>query len=215
MAKDTPAAEAGAPKKKGKKLILISGILVLALGGGGAGAWYFMRPADPNAEKAAEVEKPSQFLPLESFTVNLVGHDGAPQYLQAGLTLKLKHDVKVDAIKERMPEIRNRILLILSGKKATELLPVTGKQQLATELSNTVREIVGDAGGAKPAPKKAKAKAKAEEDEEATAEKDAENADEDAQAKARAKAEKKKKEKAAVEVAKNDIEVLFTSFIIQ
>src|SRR5688500_12654887 len=140
MAK-APAAEAEAPKKKGKKLILIAGVLVLALGGGGAGAWYFMRPAD-GADKAAEQEKPSQFLPLESFTVNLVPADGAPQYLQAGLTLKLKHDVKADAIKDRMPEIRNRILLILSGKKASELLPVAGKQQLATELSATVREIV-------------------------------------------------------------------------
>ena len=210
MAK-APAAEAEAPKKKGKKLILIAGVLVLALGGGGAGAWYFMRPAD-GAEKAAEVEKPSQFLPLESFTVNLMATDGAPQYLQAGLTLKLKHDVKADAIKERMPEIRNRILLILSGKKASELLPVAGKQQLAGELSATVREIVGDAGGVKPAPKKAKAKAKTEEESEETAEKDAD----EAEAKAKAKAKEEKKAKAdATELAKSNIEVLFTSFIIQ
>ena len=209
MAKDAPA-QADAPKKKGKKLILIAGILVLALGGGGAGAWYFMRPADPNAEKAAETEKPAQFLPLESFTVNLASNDGQPQFLQAGLTLKLKHDVKVDAIKERMPEIRNRMLLILSAKKASELLPVAGKQQLASELSDSVREIVGNAAASKP--KKA-SKPKAE-DEEAAAEKDAEGGDE-AEAKAKAKAEKKKKAKAAVEVAKNEIEVLFTSFIIQ
>ena len=214
MAKDAPAAEAEAPKKKGKKLILIAGVLVLTLGGGGAGAWYFMRPADSHADKAAEPEKPSQFLALESFVVNLVGNDGAPQYLQAGLTLKLKHDVKADAIKDRMPEIRNRILLILSGKKAADLLPVAGKQQLASELSATVREIVGDAAGGKPAPKKAKAKPKSEEESEETAaaEKDADESE--TKAKAKAKAEKKAKAE-ATEVAKNDIEVLFTSFIIQ
>lgn len=211
MAKGAPAAEADAPKKGKKKLILIAGVLVLALGGGGAGAWYFMRPADAESEKTAEPDKPSQFVPLESFTVNLLAADGSPQYLQAGLTLKLKHDVKADAIKERMPEIRNRILLILSGKKAAELLPVAGKQQLATELSATVRDIVGEAAiSAKPAPKKAKAKPKADEaeGEEETAEKDGE------ETKAKAKAEKKARP-AATEVAKNDIEVLFTSFIIQ
>ena len=215
MAKAAPAADAEAPKKKGKKLILIAGILVLTLGGGGAGAWYFMRPADAGGEKAAEAEKPAQFLPLESFTVNLVGADGAPQYLQAGLTLKLRHDVKADPIKERMPEIRNRMLLILSGKKAAELLPVSGKQQLATELSASVREIVGDAGGAKPAPKKAKAKAKAE-GEEADEQETAEAGEEsEAKAKAKAKAEQKKAKAAATELARTDIEVLFTSFIIQ
>jgi flagellar protein FliL len=219
---ESPATEgAEAPRKKGKKLILIAGVLVLALGGGGAGAWYFMRPAATHDdEKAAEAEKPAQFLALESFTVNLAGQDGAPQYLQAGLTLKLKHDMKVEAIKDRMPEIRNRILLILSGKKASELLPVAGKQQLAAELSSTVREIVGDAAGGKPAPKKAKAKAKAEadaeeKDGEASEKDDETEAKEAKEAKAEAKAKAKKSKTAATELAKNDIEVLFTSFIIQ
>jgi flagellar FliL protein len=214
-----PAAEAAAPKKKGKKLILIGGVLVLALGGGGAGAWYFMRPADPHAAKA-EPEKPAQFLPLESFTVNLVGQDGAPQYLQAGLTLKLGHDVKVEAIKERMPEIRNRILLVLSAKKANELLPVAGKNKLAIELSDSISEILGDTGKTKNA-KKAKVKAEADADdaEAATEEKEASEKDGDTQAetegKSERKAERKQKAKAASHVAKREVEVLFTSFIIQ
>jgi flagellar FliL protein len=225
MAKQPDNAAADAPKK-GKKLVLIAGVLVLALGGGGAGAWYFMRPADKHdEEKTAEPEKPAQFLPLESFTVNLAGSDGAPQYLQAGLTLKLRHDAKIEAIKERMPEIRNRILLILSGKKASELLPVAGKQQLATELSETVREIVGDAAGSKSAPKKAKKAKKVEAEDEAKDEEASEKGDKaeksddaedkdtkDAKAEAKAKARAKK---ARTEVAKNDIEVLFTSFIVQ
>ena len=212
---ETSAEGAEAPKKKGKKLVLVAGVLVLALGGGGAGAWYFMRPADPHAEKTAEPEKPAQFLPLESFTVNLVAADGQPQYLQAGLTLKLKHDVKIETIKERMPEIRNRMLLILSGKKASELLPVAGKQQLASELSATVREVAGEALASKAAKKPAKAKSEtdtAESDEHETAEKSAD----EGEAKAKAKAEPKKKAKAApAEVARNEVEVLFTSFIIQ
>jgi flagellar FliL protein len=219
MAKDTPAAEADAPKKKSKKLILIVGLIALATGGGGAGAWYFMKPASSHAEKKAEPEQPPQFLPLESFTVNLISPEGQPQYLQAGLTLKLGHEVKIDAIKERMAEIRNRILLVLSAKKASDLLPVAGKQQLAGELSSAVREVLGDTAGLKPLAKakKPKRKAEAEENEEkAAGEQDA--ADKDADQTAaddESKAERKPKKETATHVAKKDLEVLFTSFIIQ
>src|SRR5688500_15349728 len=154
---ETPAAGAEVPKKKRGKLMLVAGILVFATGAGGAGAWYFTRPVDPNAPKAAESAKPAVFLPLESFTVNLVAHDGQAQYLQAGLTLKLAHDVKSDVIKERMPEIRNRILLVLSGKKAGELLPVTGKHKLANELSDAIRDVLGASAGLKSAARTAAA----------------------------------------------------------
>jgi len=216
------AADAAEAPKKGKKLVLIAGVLVLALGGGGAGAWYFMRPADKHEdEKTAEPEKPAQFLPLESFTVNLAGSENGPQYLQAGLTLKVRHDVKLDAIKDRMPEIRNRMLLILSGKKAADILPVTGKQQLAAELSETVREIVGDAGEEGSMAKKAKKAKKAEAEDEANEEEASDKAEksEDAEAKdareAKTETRAKPRKSKSAQVAKNDIEVLFTSFIIQ
>ena len=149
MAKKTPATEAEAPQKKGGKLVLILGIVTVLAGAGGGGAWYFMRGADPNAA-AAPSAKPAVFLPLESFTVNLVGPEGAPQYLQAGLTLKLAAHVKQDVVKERMPEIRNRVLLVLSGKKAADLLPVAGKNRLALELADAVAEVAGPNAAIKP-----------------------------------------------------------------
>jgi flagellar FliL protein len=208
-------AAAEAPKKKRGKLILIAGVLVLALGGGGAGAWYFTRSADPNAPKAPEPEKPAQFLPLESFTVNLASADGQAQYLQAGLTLKLGHDVKLEAIKERMPEIRNRILLVLSGKKAGELLPVNGKQKLAAELSDSIREILGDSAGLKSEAKAKAPKAETAEAKEAQAVKEGETAAAEGEEKAEKAVRKPAKAAGAQHVAKNDVEVLFTSFIIQ
>jgi flagellar FliL protein len=217
---ENPAADAAeAPKKKRGKLVIIAGVLVLALGGGGAAAWYFTRPADPNAPKVAEPEKPAQFLALESFTVNLAGQDNQAQYLQAGLTLKLGHEVKLEAIKERMPEIRNRILLVLSGKKANELLPVAGKQKLALELSDSIREILGDSAGLKSAKHEAKQKvAKGEAESEGAEAKDAKETKEGDTAAAEGEskpAPKAAKAAAAEHVAKNDVEVLFTSFIIQ
>ena len=129
-------------KKKGRKLIIIASALLVLGGAGGGGAWYFMRSADPNAPKAAPAPKPAAFLALETFTVNLVPQEGQPQYLQAGLTLKLADSAKADAIKERTPEVRNRILLVLSAKKASDLLSTSGKQKLAIEVADAIKDIV-------------------------------------------------------------------------
>ena len=210
----TPAAadDAVAPKKK-SKLLLISAVTLVTLGAGGGGTWYFMRPADPNAVHAAPPAKPAIFLPLESFTVNLVPQEGQPQYLQAGLTLKLADHVKVDVIKERMPEIRDRVLMVLSAKKATDVLPTTGKQKLAAEIVAAVEKVIGPAALARPAAK-APAQAAPAAGEAAAAtlpegEKAAEG-EHPAEGAAHTKAPAPKAVAAAPAV-----EVLFTSFIIQ
>jgi flagellar FliL protein len=201
---NTPAAGAEAPKKK-SKLLLVVAVAVLTLAAGGGGAWYFMRPADPNAPQSVAEAKPAVFLPLESFTVNLFAQDGQPQYLQAGLTLKLAHDVKIEIIKERMPEIRNRILLVLSGKKSNELLPVAGKHKLATEIADAIKDVLGPAALGKPAA--AVAQVTPAPGEAAAASMPAADS-----AKGAAHGDAAKPAPAA---AAQPIEVLFTSFIIQ
>jgi flagellar FliL protein len=204
--KDTAAAGAEPPKKK-SKLMLIIAVAVVTLGGGGAGAWYVMRPAaDPNSPKSAHEAKPAVFLPLESFTVNLVGPDSQQQYLQAGLTLKLGAEVKVDAIKDRMPEIRNRILLVLSGKKASDLLSVSGKNKLAAEIAQSVKDVVGPAAFGKAAAHAAPAQAEPSSGEAAAASTPPAH---DAKAAAAAEAA------THPAAASQQVEVLFTSFIIQ
>jgi flagellar FliL protein len=204
---NTPAADAEAPKKK-SKLLLIVAIATLTLAAGGGGAWYVMRPADPNAPHAVAEAKPAVFLPLESFTVNLSSQDGQPQYLQAGLTLKLAHDVKIEVIKERMPEIRNRILFVLSGKKSNELLPVAGKHKLAAEIADAIKGVLGPAALGKPAAHAAPVAQVAPAAGEAAAASLA--AAEPAKAAAPGDAAKP-----APVAAAQPIEVLFTSFIIQ
>lgn len=154
-AKQEPVAEgedAAPPAKKKRSLVKIGLMLTLLLGGAGGGAWYFLRgqepepaaaAAKPGAAKAATAKpvssKPPVFANLEPFTVNLQHEDAAPQYLQVGLALKVTDAAIADAIKLRMPEIRNRVLLLLSSKKASEISTLEGKQTLSTELA---REIV-------------------------------------------------------------------------
>lgn len=142
--------EASGPPPRKRSWLKIGLLLVLLLGSAGGGAWYFLRDqlaegGKPGAGKAAGGKavasvssKPPVFVPLEPFTVNLQHDDLSPQYLQVGLSLKLTDSALIDSVKLHMPEIRNRVLLLLSSKKASDISTLEGKQSLSNEL---VREI--------------------------------------------------------------------------
>jgi len=195
QAQTTAAEAAPPPKKRGKLLLIVSLVLVLAGGGGGA-AWFFMKPADPNAAAVAK-PKPALFMPLEMFTANLAADEGQPQFIQVGLTLKTSEQATLDLVKERMPEVRNRILMVLSGKRGADLLPVAGKEKLATELATAVQSIIAPLVAATAAPD-----AKADEAEEKPAADDTDGGE--------------AKPGAAKPADKGPaVEVLFTAFMIQ
>ena len=140
---EAPPAEAlPAPKKKSLLVPIIAAVLVVAVAGGGA-AWYFLHGKDAADESpAANTDKPPVFVPLDQFTVNLLPDEGNSQYLQVALTLKVADEATVDAIKLRLPEIRNGILLLLSSKKAAEISSLDGKQKLADEVAQQVTLMI-------------------------------------------------------------------------
>ena len=139
-AQATPAAGAKPPKKS--RWLLITVIALVVLAGGGVAAWYAMETPAAAQDAAPLKEKPPVFVTLESFTVNLQPENG-DQYLQVGLVVKVTETTAADALKQQMPEIRNRILLLLSSKKASELSPVAGKQQLSAEIMNEIKQPFG------------------------------------------------------------------------
>ncbi|MFA5913490.1 MAG: flagellar basal body-associated protein FliL [Burkholderiales bacterium] len=155
---EAPAEESAAPPRKKRSLLKILLLLTLLAGAAGGGAWYFLRGQEPatapkpGAAKTAKAKqdpsKPPVFVTLEPFTVNLQHDDSAAQYLQVGLALKVNDESVVDKIKLHMPEIRNRILLLLSSKKASEISTLQGKQALSTELA---REVGAPLAGSVPA----------------------------------------------------------------
>ena len=126
--------EAAKPKKSKKKLIVILVAALLLLGGGGGGAWwYFMGQNGDGASAKKEKATPPVFVPLEQFTVNLQPEAGE-HYLQISMTLQVTVKEDVDQIKLYMPQIRSRVLLLLSGKKASEIATVEGKKKLSDEI---------------------------------------------------------------------------------
>jgi flagellar protein FliL len=154
-----PAAAEEKPRRTSGKLVMLAVVVIIFLVAGGAGA-FVMLSGDESAETADAADAPEQpavFVPLETFTVNLLPTDGLHQYLQTSLTLKLVSQASADAVKTRMPEVRNRVLLILSAKRPAELMPVAGKEKLASEIGEAVQNIVERPKGADAAQKAAPA----------------------------------------------------------
>jgi flagellar FliL protein len=152
MKADPKADAAAAPAAGGKnKLFMMIGAVVLVLGLGGGAGWYFLHgssgdeAAEPakkehsSSKKKKKEEHPPEFLPIEPFTVNLQPENG-DQYLQVAFTLEVEGAEQAELIKTNMAKVRSRVLLLLSGKKASEINTVEGKQQLAGEILAVVKE---------------------------------------------------------------------------
>ncbi len=153
MSAEAPVAP---PKKSSKKMIIVIAMVIL-LGGGGAGAWYFMSLRNaaalaqleggddtahvPESKKHDKAHKPI-FTTLDNFTVNL-NDPGGMHLAQIGITLEVE-DATIDiAIKDHLPVVRNRILLLISAKKIEDLLTLDGKSNLARQIQIATAQSIG------------------------------------------------------------------------
>ena len=242
-AEAAPEAVAAKPGSN-KKWILIALTGVLLAAGAAGGTWFMLKSGhaedgDAPAKQAQKAEKPKNdeppvFLPLEAFVVNLRGQapQTSDQFLQTEMTLRLAGPEVVNLVKLHMPEVRNRVLRLLSTKTAQDVLTTEGKDSLAESIRTEITGVI-DPASIKPAKKPKIAKLKddetgeAEEDEEATtadpkgkkAAKKEEDADEEAEEPEEttdAGAEERADDGEAAAVNEHKVKsVLFTSFIIQ
>ena len=148
-AKGAEAAEAPAPKSK-KMLFIILGLVLVLVIGGGAAAFMLMggkgkKAVEEHAEEKASSKVPV-FVVIEPFVVNLQQENG-DQFLQVALTLQVPSAETSETIKLFMPQVRSRLLMVLSSKKATELLTSEGKRNLTDEIIDQLGEPF--AGGGK------------------------------------------------------------------
>jgi flagellar protein FliL len=217
----TPENSAPAAGKKSKSMLFV-GIAILALLLGAGGAWFMLKgkPSAQDDEHArqkarAKAELEHVFLPLDAFVVNLQPA-GSEQYLQTEITLRLA-DLNVSELaKKRMPEIRNRVLMLLSTKTAQVLTTPNGKAALAEAIRREISAVIDPT--AARAEQKQRARTIDPEDREPGSEESSAAADPSAVAEG-----EKDHEPAAEEAPKENHEpappsvlaVLFTSFIIQ
>jgi flagellar FliL protein len=144
--KPTLVASEGTPIPKGnnKKLFLfiaIGALLLIVIVGA---SWYVgTLSSSPHEEaKAAAPQPQPKFVALDPFTVNLQDEGSGDQFLQVGITLKLLKPELEEKVKQYLPEIRSRLLLLLSSKRASELTPAEGKTKLAREIVAATEAIL-------------------------------------------------------------------------
>ncbi|MFP6557586.1 flagellar basal body-associated protein FliL [Paraburkholderia sp. B3] len=126
-----------------KRLIVIALIALLAAGAAAGATWFVMQRHEasaPAATPSAPVPAVPVYFALDPMTVNLQSDDGETHYLRIGLTLKLDTLATQDALRDRMPEIRSRVLLALSNKHPEDLATLDGKHALAAELAALIAQ---------------------------------------------------------------------------
>lgn len=87
------------------------------------------------------------FVPFETFTVNLLP-DPDEKFLQLDLTVEVKGAELAEKLKVQMPALRNRVLLLLTSKKASDISTPEGKTQLSEELLTELKKPLSK--GSKP-----------------------------------------------------------------
>jgi flagellar FliL protein len=134
-APDASELSGGASQRSSNKLVIILIALLVAVIAGGGAAWYFMgQKAGANGTKVKEAVKPPVFMTIDPFTVNLQPDGIGEQYLQVAFSVQVADQKEADTIKVYLPQVRSRLLLLLSGKKASEILSTEGKKKLAEEI---------------------------------------------------------------------------------
>jgi flagellar FliL protein len=145
---DSPGAPAGPPKRSSMKWMIAGLVVLLLVGGAGAFAWFkFLaphkadaKPAEVKGDQAAQPAKIGPIIDLDPFIVNLA--DPEPRFLK--LTIKVEVDglsAKAE-IGERIPQIRDAVLILLSSKESQTIKPTAGKLQLRDEILQRINALL-------------------------------------------------------------------------
>lgn len=128
MASSTPNVKT----PKSRKFILLLALAALGITAAGGGAAYAYLRGEYKA--AATVAPPDPiFVALEPFTVNLQPN-GRSRFLHVAMTLKVADAKSQEQLTKYLPEVRSRVLTVLSNRQSEVLLTAEERAQLAGEI---------------------------------------------------------------------------------
>lgn len=150
MAEKKEKASEGGSKKK--LYIIIGAVVLLLLVGGGVAGWYFLKPEPPAPEEldpglkvpVPDLQQKAEIGPMvniEEFVVNIISGD-TPHYVKASLTVELSNEEVKPEVEQRMPQVRDAVLLLIGNKTYEELQDLQGKRQLKAELTSKINSFL-------------------------------------------------------------------------
>ena len=123
--------------KSSKKLIIIIAAAVILLGAGGAGAYFkFFKKAESGEHSPSKSEN-YVIQEFDTFIVNL-RDPGGKRFLKLAMKAKLDGLPVSEEFKSRIFEMRDMVLMILSGKETEDISSPEDKLSLKHEIVATL-----------------------------------------------------------------------------
>ena len=126
---------------KSKRLVLIVALVVIGIATAAA-AYYFLAVKHKDTATAPVVVVEPIFIALEPFTVNLQPN-GRVRFLHVGMSLKVLDTKSQSQVTRYLPEVRSRILAVLSNRQSDSLLTANDKTLLAGEITTALNQPFG------------------------------------------------------------------------
>jgi len=93
--------------------------------------------APEQLEMAEEETQVKPIFPLNSFIVNLAGENGK-RYLKIKMILEITKEDLNDTIRQRIPQIRDSIMMILTSKRYEDVKDTAGKIALRQDIRKQI-----------------------------------------------------------------------------
>ncbi|WP_413738605.1 flagellar basal body-associated protein FliL [Sodalis sp. RH21] len=128
-------------RKKSKWIVVLA---VIALAAASTAGYFWWQHKLASTAMTAHIAPPPPipiFLPLDTFTVNLVNPSNDPdRVLYIGLTLRLPDEDTRKMLNNFLPAVRSRLLMLLSRQDADALANEQGKQRLIEQIKQVLNE---------------------------------------------------------------------------
>ena len=128
-------------------VIAVMLILTIGLAGGFFMMWGKLSEINNQAPPTANMDinqssmaQLGPLFPLETFIVNLADEERS-RYLRITMDLELVEATDSEKLNQRLPQIRDRILMILPSRRFEEIASMEGKTALRDEIINKLNNL--------------------------------------------------------------------------
>lgn len=133
--------EESTEKKKGSKTLLIIIIAVsVVLGAGGFVGFKLMASKSDSQKEEKKVVEKTTTVPLDPFVLNLADRG---RYLKMTVQIELSDESYVELVNQKMPQLRDTIITLVSSKSVNSISSPEGKFQLKDEILFRANQIMG------------------------------------------------------------------------
>ncbi len=146
------AAEEAPKKGKLKLILLLTAVVVLAIGLSVGGTLWFLKDQAPDEVNGDEVDtaeadfKPSQYTVLEKSLVTTVQAEGRQRFAQVYVAFEADNAETLAATELHMPLLRSQLINVLASSDFLVLQTPEGRTGLAEDMLATVNETLAQEG---------------------------------------------------------------------